>query len=68
MVDQIFNAAYIDDLSCNEFRTSLVTYFIQAYNHNDKLNLMKSKFLHIKNANKIIKSEEDFNLGISHLS
>ena len=32
MVDKILCAAYVDDLSFNEFRTFLVTYFIQSYN------------------------------------
>ena len=32
MVDKILCAAYVDDLSYNEFRTFLVTYFIQSYN------------------------------------
>ena len=68
MVDRILCAAYVDDLSCNEFQTSLVTYFIHAYNYNDKIHLMKNKIPYIRNPNKLGRSEEDINLGISNLS
>ena len=51
MVDQILNYAYVDDVSCNEFRATLFTYFIQTYSHSDKMKLMKDKFPHIKNSN-----------------
>ena len=48
MVDKILCSAYVDDLSCHEYFTSLVPYFIHTYSVDEKINYIKKIFHYLK--------------------
>ena len=48
MVEQILSSAYVDDISCHEFRNSLVKYFINAYDLKDRIKLITTTFPQFK--------------------
>ena len=68
IVDKILCSAYVNDLSCQEYFTSLVPYFIHTYSIDQKINYIQTNFSSFKNYKKMILTEEDFIKGISILS
>ena len=48
MVDKILCSAYVDDLSCHEYFTSLVPYFIHIYSVDEKIKYIKTTSRHLK--------------------
>ena len=68
MVDRILYAAYVDDLLCHEFFSSLVVYFIHIYSFDKRVHYIQTNFPSFKNPKKMIQSESQFVQEISTLS
>ena len=49
IVDKILCSMYVDDLSCHEYFTSLVPYFIHTYSVGEKINYIQTNFPSFKN-------------------